>query len=574
MRRRTSLAAAAAFSVTWALAACGIPSGKSPEVIGDAPSDFDAASGTTPEEFLPTNDAGETVQNYLKAAAGDAEGRNDRLLAFTEAEQEFSDASSGMDLLADKSITLESEDSVSAVLEVTGSIVGRYLPDGSVLMHSVPRQYAEKFILEREGFSEAWAITEKPEQVVLDYSYFTQSYERAPLYFQAGLKDLLVPDLRWIYRDLEPEAERLLLLGWLIQGPSDFTSFSARNAIPEGASAKSPNVDGTVQVEFAIGEELDGDTVEAIAAQVAWSLGLESEFALVIDGENVREGSLGDWRDWNAIPNELRLQQNGYFIADERVWEYTTDQQVTDTSTDHLWVGFGVDGLRQVAVDAGGQIAAIVAGPDGDVLQVGAVGTTTREVTAELGGDLSDPQWLGADAVLVIDGGMPKAVYLNSGSVQELSVGTDVTSIAIAADGRRLAYVEDGLAWVAAVSVDADGNIQASAPKQIGLDITEVADVAWSSENYLWIAGQRDNEKLFRVALDNSRTEVQDGIGGLVIDQIAANPADPVESTLNRGEPVLVVSGGILYRVQNVGLDAVVADDQQVQATAPFMVLQ
>jgi len=575
MRRRTSLAAALAVGTAWVASACGIPAGKAPEVIGDAPTDFDQSSGTSAETFLPTDDAVGTVQNYLKAAAGDPDGRNDRLLAFTVSEQQFSDPTTGIDLLADTAVVVDSSNGIdSATLTVTGSVVGTYLPDGSVRMNSAPRDYDESFTLQRESLQDVWKALVVPSQVMLDYDQFVSAYEKAPLYFQAGQRELLVPDLRWIFGDLDTEVAQRLRLGWLIQGPSEFTRFSTRNAIPEGTTGKPTDDDGTVHIDLVLAEAVEGEATEdAIAAQVAWSLGLDDDFVLTIDGNVTFEGSLGNWREWNAIPVPADLPETAYFIAEDTVWEFTSSQQVTTTSADHSWVGFSVAGLRQVAVGPADKIAAIVQGSGGDTLQTG-TSETAMQAIADLGGDLADPQWLSADTVIVIDDGTPTAVDPMSGAIQTLAVGEQVTSLALSADGRRLAYVEDGLAWVAPLSIDADENIQVGDRKPIGLDIAEVTGVAWSSENYLWVAGERGDDRLFMVAVDNSRTEVQNWTPGLEIAQIAANPADPVESSLNRGEPVLVVANTTLYRVHSTGPEEVQNGNHAVAGTAPFTVLQ
>ncbi|MCD0446758.1 hypothetical protein LO763_24365 [Glycomyces sp. A-F 0318] len=577
MRRRTSLAAVLALGVTWAASACGIPSGKAPEVIGDAPSDFDQSSGTSAEVYGPTDKPEETVQNYLKAAAGDPDGRNDRLNAFTVGgEQEFSDPSTGLDLLAGAHVAIDSNAGVgSATVKVTGSVVGTYLSNGSVRMNSAPRDYDESFTLQRESLQDNWKITVPPNQAMLDYSYFTTAYEEVPLYFQAGQRDLLVPDLRWIFADLDPEIDRRLRLGWLLLGPSEFVSVAARNAVPEGTAGRVGDEDGEVGIELttALGDAVDEDTSRAIAAQVAWSLGLDSDFTLTVDGGEAFHGSLDNWRAWNAIPASDALSETGYFIAEDTVWEYTSNEEVTTASADHTWVGFTLAGLRQVAVGVDGRIAAVVQGAGTDTLQVG-TRDDAMQVMAQLSGSLADPQWLSDTTVMVIDDGTPTAVDTRTGAVQTLEVGDAVTSLALAADGRRLAFVEDGLAWIAPLSVNADGNLQAGEPKPIGLDITDVTDVAWSSENYLWVAGVRGDDRLLMVAVDNSRTEVQDWTLGLDIAQVAANPADPVESSLNRGEPVLVVANATLYRVHFSGPVEVENGNHAVAATAPFTVPQ
>lgn len=574
MRRRTSLAAALAVGTAWLAAACGIPTGRDPEVIGEAPTDFGESSGTSAERFEPTSEADITVANFLKAAAGDPAGRDDRLNLFTASgDEQFSRPDEGIRLLDDIDISFGDGNSVeSVVVTVTGSVVGTYHEDGSVRMNSTPTTYDETFTLQRDGGLQApWEIAALPSQVVLDYDQFLTSYTEAPLYFQAGQSQLLVPDLRWIYDDLEADTGRRLMLGWLLRGPSDFARQSARNAIPPETVGDVSTEDDVVQIDLTLGEPVDDTGVqEAMAAQVAWTLGLRDGFVLTADGETIAEGALEDWRSWNAIPPHL--PQTAYFIAEERVWEYT-GSEVTTTSADHPWVGFTAEGLREVAVGRADQLAAILAGAGGDVLQVGPTEEALGAVSG-LGTALADPQWHPESALLVVSDGVPTVVNPNTRTVVDsLTSGEAVTAMALSADGRRLAYVEGGHAWVAPLSVDADGKIQAGEPDRIGLGIEEVTDVAWSSENYLWVAGERDDDTLFQVALDNSRTDVQAGTAGLVFSQIGANPADPVESIVNRGEPVLAVANATLYRVHSSGPEGVRNGNVAVGGTAPFTVL-
>ncbi|MCC3762860.1 hypothetical protein K3N28_07215 [Glycomyces sp. TRM65418] len=573
MRRRTSLAAATAIGTVWALSACGIPTGRAPDVIGDAPTDFDQSSGVSPESFDPTEDAAVTVANFYKAAAGDPASRDDRLQRFTASEDEqFSGPGDGIRLLDDLAFSIEDAGALeSATVTVTGSVVGIYREDGTVRVPPTSTDYSEIFTLQRDGVGDTWEMTTLPTQVALDYDYFTASYEQAPLYFQAGEAELLVPDLRWIYGDLNAGTRRKLLLDWLVLGPSEFAKQAAGNAIPPSTVGKIAEQDGVLQVDLSLGAEVEDDVADAIAAEVAWSLGLDGEFVLTADGEERARGTRMDWRDWNAIPAEL--PETAYFIAEETVWQYTSDEGVTRTDADHPWVGFTMPGLRQVAVGSGGRIAAITAGSGGEVLQTGDAVTGVRPVSG-VDGALTDPQWLGDGTVIVVDDGVPIAVVPRTGTIQPLAAGDQVTALALSADGRRLAYVEDGLAWVAPLFLDADGNISAGQSEPVGTGIEDVSDVAWSSENFLWVAGNREDYKLFNVAIDNSRIEPQAGtVAFPPITEIAANPAEPVGSSLPRGEPVIIVANSTLYRVFTTP-DEVLNGDVPVSGSAPFTVLQ
>ncbi|GAA2128237.1 LpqB family beta-propeller domain-containing protein [Glycomyces algeriensis] len=572
MRRRTSLAAAAALGTAWALTACGIPTNNAPEVVSDAPTDFDSSSGANPTEYKPTTVAEETVENFLMAASGDPDSRDDRLNNFTvSGDSRFSEPSEGIRLVAALDVTVSDTSDIHAVMvQVTGAVVGNYLEDGSVRMNSTPGEYDETFTLQREDISEVWKMNTLPVQVALDYDHFTGTYEQAPMYFQAGPAELLVPDLRWIYKELDAETRQRLLFEWLFQRPGDFASVSARNAIPTDTVGRISEDDG-FEVDLSPSESIDDDTAQAIAAQIVWTLSISGRFTLTTDGDVRVEGDAAHWRNWNAIPQDL--PETAYFIAEDTVWEYSADQLVTQDSDEHPWVGYQVDGLRQVAVGRTGNVAAVVAASGGDTLLTGANTSTMREV-AGLGGTLADPQWLEAGTVLVIDDGVPTLVTPSSGATQPLGMGEDVTAMALAADGRRLAYVEGGFAWVAPLGLDADQNLTVGTPRRIGPDIENVADVAWSSENYLWVAGERADEQLFRVAIDNSRTVPQEGTGTfLPITQIAANPAEPTRENADRGEPVIIVANSTLWRVYTSGPDEIRNGDQPVGGTAPFTVL-
>ncbi|GAA2294105.1 hypothetical protein GCM10009853_057610 [Glycomyces scopariae] len=577
MRRRTSLAAALAVGTAWAASACGIPTGKAPEIIDDAPSDFGESSGTSVEVFEPTADAGETVGNFLRAAAGDPASRDDRLNKFTAAgSTKFSDPTLGLRLVDHLNVSVEGGGNPleSANVKVTGTVIGVYFhQDGWARMAS-PYAYEETFMLRRDGgLQDSWEIQSLPSQVSLDYQQFLGSYTESPLYFQTDQAELLVPDLRWIYDDLDADTRRRLLLDWLLRGPSDVPGQSSRTAIPIGTVGKISTPDGAVEIDLQLDEPVDDRSVQdAMAAQVAWSLNLVDGFVLTADGDTIAEGSLADWRTWNAIPSDL--PQTAYFIAEDQVWEYT-GEGVSVTSADHPWVGFTAEGLRQVAVGPADQLAAVVASGAGEVLQVGPTDAAMGTV-AGLGNALTDPQWHPVSALIVLSDGVPTVVDPNTRTVvQTLPVGEGVTAMSLAADGRRLAYVEDGEAWVATLIVDADRNLQAGEARRIGTDVEDVTDVAWSSENFLWVAGQRGNDTLFNIALDNSHTSVQPGTSGLVFSEIAAVPADPVESVVNRGDPVLAVANQTLYRIHTAsGPEGVRNGTAAVGGTAPFTVLQ
>ncbi|WP_199038832.1 LpqB family beta-propeller domain-containing protein [Glycomyces salinus] len=578
---RTLAAAAAACVAASALAGCGIPEDTDPEVIGEAPTDFGASSSLDEEVYEPTDDAEGTVENFLRAAAGnpDQAARDDRLAVFT-GERDFSDLGDGINLLADVQYESEESDDFNTVtVTVTASIVGSYLQDGRVEMDSPERDYQEDIVVRRENVGDVFSVIEWPRQVSMLYSEFDRAYEEAPVYFLAsGTEGPLVPDLRWIYGNLDAATGYEVRLGWLLQGPSDWARLSSRTAIPVGTSVRTSTDDGTLVVDLTPGESTEavGEAADAMAAQIAWSLALSGSLELRVNGEEVASGDFSEWRDWNAIPSASDMGDTAYFVSDDTVWQFENGA-IARNSADHPWVGFEAAGLRDVAVDADSEIAAIVAGENGPVLQTG---SDPDEMTTveDVSGSLRDPHWLRQDTILLIDDGVLTAVDTESGNVQVLG-GEDVTALAVAPDGRRAAYVEDDLAMAAPLSVDVDGNFQLheADARRIGTGVTEVSDVAWSAEDYLWIAGQGpDDQQLHRAAIDNSQLEVQSGTSGYPpISEIAAHPADPLAGNQTRGEPVIVVSGDDLYRVHTSSMEPIQdAEGEGVVGSDPFTVLE
>lgn len=578
MRTRSTVAAVAAACVAAsALAACGIPEDSHPEVVEPAPTDLDRSTSNEDEVYMPSDDALDTVESFLRASSGDPAARDDRLAEFT-GERTFSDPTDGISLLDNVAFdSEESSDFNTVTVTVSASVIGIYELDGRFRVNDPPRAYEEEFVLERENFGDVFSVVTWPQQVAMLYSQFEDTYQKSPLYFLAsGTNDLLVPDLRWIYDTLDAATAREIRLGWLLQGPSEWTRVSARTAIPTGTTPQTTDDDGKVVIDLTPGSaaEIDDATTNAMAAQIAWSLDLSGELELRVNGERVATGSLADWREWNAIPSDMG--ETAYYAADDTIWQFQSGS-IARTSADHPWVGFQTQGLQQVAVAENAQIAATVSGDNGSTLRIG---TEPAEMNIVEGvtGDLRDPQWVRDGTVLLIDDGVLTAVDIDSGGTQVLG-GDEVTALAVAPDGRRAAYVEDGRAFVAPLSIDADGNFQLheAEARQIGSSVTDVRDVAWSAEDYIWIAGLGpEDQQLYRAAIDNSQLVPQAGTSGFPrISQIAANAADPLARTQTRGEPVIVVIGDHLYRVHTSNMDSIETEDGQgVEGSAPFTVLE
>ncbi|WP_025273708.1 LpqB family beta-propeller domain-containing protein [Haloglycomyces albus] len=571
---------------------CGVPSDSSVEVVQDDPirSSQNNEELRTPE---PSTDAEDSVENFLRAAAGNDKNRISRLNNFTDEDLSYSNPADGIALLQSENVAPTSNSGLKATVEVTGRIIGSYLPDGQVRATPSPREYEESFELVRENHSDAWSIVSAPKQLTMLTSQFHSRYERAPLYFVAtgDAAQHLVPDLRWTYRESfqsTNSVDQLLTqrFSWLLNGPSEFTRQSARSAIPSSVTPQlNVSEDGQdVHVNLVTSEVIDIEPyLEAIAAQLVWSLNIsESQRLLLsIDDERKREDDISTLRSWNAIPsgegNPTSRNEMAFYVHDSTVWQYSSarSNELSDTRTPSFpWVGTQLNGMTQmdVTVDS---IAAVTAD---NRLFTATVGEAETDMQERLSADsLRDPEWIDSGTVLAIVDGLPSAINVTESEVTPLS-DTEISRLSLAPDGRRLAYVNDGAAYLAPLIYDSDNNISLGNPKRIGHDIDEISDLDWASETGLWIAGHRDGrqEWLFEVSIDNAVVNAQGATSSTTTpaDSIAARPADPTGSTATHGEPIMAVIDNTLVRVYSTTLDWMNNDAGTDPGSTPFVALQ
>lgn len=569
------------------LTSCGIPTGGAAETVEQAPSGVGPGNTDFDEEFEPNEDIEETVRYFLRASAGDSGSRDERLRHFTgDVNLEFSDSAEGLRLLEIDDVEVnQADDLLSGDAVVTGHVQGTYLPDGQVRMSSTPVEYEETFRLSRSSLTDPWSIIDAPSQVALTYFEFRRNYQSTSIYFLAPGEDRrLVPDLRWIYSNLDEEREHLTRLEWLVGGPSDWSNQSTRTAIPSGATpldidTDMPGEDLRVELEASASGDWDVESAEYMAAQIAWTLNMDAsaELELVIDGTSRVDSPMSTWDHWNAIPPSSE-PRDSYVVREGEVWELdlSTDR-AHDSGDDEVWSDLEVGGIGQVEVGPDGHVAVIAA--DGNQLLVGEESEAFEEISGLPDGELSDLTWLSSSSFMVLSGN--QVVHIEFGNdettVQELPIpATDsITDLSVSPDGHRLAFIEDESAFVATLARDADGNHQIGEPRRVGLELEDVHDLVWSREYALMLVAESNDsdEWLFEVTIDNAISSEQSGTASFPMAQsIAAAPADPRDQLQSRGEPTVVVIGGNVYRVHSQNLEQIHNDQgEPLDGQAPFI---
>jgi hypothetical protein len=582
MRREPTAPAVAVLAALLLVSGCGVPT-TGPTTRVDEVNDDAAGPPTAADDpLLPTSNAAETIEHFLGAAAGDWSGRDERLNTFVAGEWKWSEPEAGDELIRvpDNGIDVNpGANTTTAQVDVSGDVIGSYLPDGQVEPPAGDRDFDETFTLERDDPSQDWQLVDPPEQVLLLDSTFAERYETRSLYFPAKGDALgtLVPDPRWIPNAIKGAQERYTLLTeWLLNGPSEWLAASVDSAFPRGTVRKSVSADRsdvTVDVSSESASQELGEP-EDMSAQLAWSLGLgdSQRLSLLVDGQERLTEPVSNWRSKNRAPAaDTVLSGLVYFLSDGAV--QASDPDAPFVSGDSL-------GLSSAALEPGGdRLAATVSDETGQRLIQGTA-TKLKPIKDFTAGSIEDPQWFSKDKLMVLADGAPTVVKLDDGPSRKVTMSEAsgvITDISLSPDSRRLAYVADGEAWVAPVT-DVDGlEVHLGEPHRVGREVTGVRDLGWSQETRLLMIGSvsSSDDWLWEVSIDNAYRQAQPGARDSgIADSLAVRCAYP-KDTDEAGQPIAVAIGENILRVYSEGMSAVPMRDSKDEnrpavGTAPF----
>jgi hypothetical protein len=131
-----------------------------------------------------------------------------------------------------------------------------------------------------------------------------------------------------------------------------------------------------------------------------------------------------------------------------------------------------------------------------------------------------------------------------------------VTSVSVAPDGQRIAFVADGRPFVAVLR--ADGSLEVGPPVELRSGLSDVVGVAWSREDWLVVAGRVAGQSaLVEITTDSVLVEPLQlrNLPGLTVTGVAADPAVKF-SDPPRGERALIMmeANGRAYRVYSLSV--------------------
>jgi hypothetical protein len=548
---------------------CGIPDSTDVKRVGPGPS----TGASTSDDVAPVRNGREAstdprtfVNYYLEAAAGDPDGVLDRV-------KEFLSPTAGAAFKASADIrVIHLVDTVanpgSDEVTLRAQTVGVLNRDGIL---AAPTDFAEveyKLTVATAPGQDGLFVTKAPNFLLLTDDALNQFYERRNIYFWNLEHTGLVPDVRYLPRDLPSEQVPNAVIKWLIDGPSQRLG-GAVEALPEGTlldgNVPAPSND-TLQINLsgqAVQPPDDLAALDRLRRQLMWSLrlNLPRTLELKIGTQESAKFSSTDYLTSNAA-YALAATPERFLIYNSQIRRMSRTPNATEAVP--VLRPEANRAVRAAALAGAGtrRFAALVVAVAGK--QELRLGATVAEERVNLtrvrlpAGVTGQPAWAitSADPHIPAVGLITVNGRLYSFSTDDRTVSAvggvgglrNISTVAVAPDGRRLALVAGGRLWTAVLSTSGDG-VQLVQPVQVPTaGLRQVSAVDWSSEAWLTVAGARSDRNrvaIFEMSLDGAEVRSRlDDIGTQSVSYLAAYPVSPVSGSDSSDTVAYVADGG------------------------------
>jgi hypothetical protein len=562
--RRAVLGLAALLATGLGLGACGVPSDSAPIVVDAAPAAGDPV-GQSGAVKLPgregANTATELAKRFFQAGAAadwDADREeNNRIRDATNYARQFlaQDVRSTWAPLNDVLVVdvrfIDNLDSVT----VTADPVGVLLANGAVgkldPVPTFPREMRFQAVSDNGNMVLRPAPgSVMPLNLVLSLDGLANLFEDRPVYYWDKSNQFLVPDRRYVARGLSDEKRIKRIISEWQDGPSDFLKRSvATQPIP--TLIDNPVLDGGRMVVNVtpLGQEANqAEGLRRLAAQIRWSTHRGST-SVDLEIQVASRSQYKDTDDKYLLYNPSQPRQGQGSPDEDRLFAIQEGRVVAvskDATSPSILQQPQNANVVQAAVNRANNAAALVRRVDGVLgLWLGR-NAEPRFIQVNFPAApkaMSRPSYVpgGRSRVLVaVDGALYDVAP--DGVVQPvLNAPPDVTAVAVAPDGARVALVAGGQAVVASLDVSA---AQASIGDYLVLNtlgiVPQSRGVGWLYEDRLVVCG---TTTMAEVAIDNGRVEnsTPKNVGAAQLSQVSAVPGNPFAGT--RGG-VVVDAGG------------------------------
>jgi hypothetical protein len=599
-RRGAARAALAAAVLTAAalVAGCGVPTHTGVNVDGPvadagAPGGYDPRPPPGPDEAESPQ---QLVEHFLQAAAGEPGDAVEQLREFIHSDQQEAWRPDPQVLV----VRLEQDPvRTPAGLGRTGvrldvRLIG-VLRDGRIVPRdgTETRRYEFEVVTELAGPASnevgvdvgepRYRIVDPPNVVLLSDQALAMGPTSAgylvpsPVYFWNSEHTVLVPDLRWLPTALTAPQAAQAKLEWLTDGPAPW--LDSVEALPGDVG-----LEGNV---VWVGDRLNITLTPAAAEidarwldpQVWWTLRTElrgrASAWLVVDGQE------REVRPVESVNPAVARAPASFVVLDGAVTPYVTPDGSRTALPERVEAE-----VHTAAVSRTGNAALVHLEEDGRyrLTLASAEGVTTTELIATT---MSRPLWLanlggsgplpslGGTGLVVVDGDLYRFRTGEEDAVPVPVPGLsgEITALAAAPDGHRLAVIARGRLHMASLVRRDDGSVSVNTPVRLPTTASELAGVAFLQESWLAVMGREDGRwLLYELTIDGARErQLPNGDMGdqQTITNVVGYPGDPLSISSPRGE-LMFEADGRAYRYRYsldpvpIGLDELGVDPEDV----------
>jgi hypothetical protein len=506
VRRRRHWAGAVALAALTALTGCGIAVRDEPTNLGDgllAGQDAGAGFGGRFQEPDGPGDVRkprEFVEAYFKAAAGGGP-MTERVRAFLTAK-----ASDDWQTEKDEQPTVVRLESVSNAVpakdgydvKVQWLQIGTLTPSGmidTVQRVSGPQEWIFRVVEDRATPGQLRLDGKVPPGLFLSDKALLEPkwYRTNPIYFWDRSNRVLVPDVRYLPLFIEPNQRPTTIVNYLLAGPSSMVE-RAVEPLPEKAQMDGAVVadeDGLI-VGFTAGSiSEEQEDIDRLVAQLRWSLAGQK---VILQVEKKRRDASGQGADYGLQNTALRTGKLTMGVSDAGDSRGEVVVLTEGASTPAVLRTKANKNVESAAIDRDLERAAFVRRVNGRLQLWLRRGDDEPTEVKGLGTirTISRPVWVyGArpGCVLVAVNGVLYTVN-QSGRPQQntqLGLASPVTQVATSPEGRRVAFVAGGKAYLS--TVDAVGAVNANQTEIGSLSLDRVVSLGWTSEDRLVVFG-------------------------------------------------------------------------------------
>jgi len=545
------LATALILVIGLSVAGCGVSSESTAVDVGDAFDPGAAQNGDSVKSPPSANSANlpeELVHDFFEASVGAGEAAALRAKLFLTAEgqgQWQPEPTTSLTILRVASLTTGTPTGGETPVTVRYRIVGVLTEQGYVedLVNSESRQM-RFVVVPPEDSSGQWRIERidglLPDGLFISDEALDTYYRVQPVYFWDNTGRWLVPDLRYLPLTKQPEVRPNFVVQWLLNGPSPWLK-PAVQALPTGTSANGAPVarPGGYVVNLSSQAEARGPTgLTQLAYQLSWSLRTTSipTIELQIDSQARNVAAPADIMSVNPAASLPPPQPFGV------VGGKVVSRQPGGASPAPGSVLTAKDNIRVVsaALSRDLNIAAFVQSSSSgqSLVTVRKTGNKPEALRIDLTSPIGRPVFIPGTTHLLV-ASANRLYLINPANKKPRDITPSglegVQAVAVAPDGRRVAIVANGKAWVAALAAGAQNSFTVSSQLRplLPREVPQAAAVAWQSERRVLIAGSAGGQPaLWEATADGVvGKDKSSGLGGSTPTDVVAYPIDPFSSS-------------------------------------------